>query len=66
MRCYIYSKEDEMVSWENVEEHAAEAEGRGWRVRRELFVGSGHVAHARVDSGRYWGVVQRVWESRDS
>ncbi|PWY94905.1 hypothetical protein BO94DRAFT_447428, partial [Aspergillus sclerotioniger CBS 115572] len=58
-RCYVYSEEDGLVEWRDVEEHADEAEELGLgSVRREKFVGSEHVAHMRVDGGRYWGVVR--------
>lgn len=56
-RTYIYSKEDEMVGWRAVEQHADEAERRGSAVRREKSDGSGHVAHARKDGNRYWKIV---------
>ncbi|KAI9818207.1 MAG: hypothetical protein M1827_000832 [Pycnora praestabilis] len=61
-RMYIYSKEDKLVRWRDVQEHADEAERRGWRVKREVFRGSGHVGHARVEGQRYWGVVGALWE----
>ncbi|KAJ0425421.1 hypothetical protein BJY00DRAFT_308165 [Aspergillus carlsbadensis] len=57
-RVYIYSDEDKMVDWEDVEEHAGEAEERGWEVQMERFEGSGHVDHMRRDEGRYWGIVE--------
>ncbi|KAM0282846.1 hypothetical protein ACHAQH_002850 [Verticillium albo-atrum] len=63
-RTYIYSAEDEMVRWTDVEAHADEAAARGVEVRGERFIGSGHVAHARVDSGRYWRSVRETFEGR--
>lgn len=64
-RCYVYSREDEMVVWGDVVEHAAQAEGKGWkRVSVEEFEGSAHCGHLLVDEGRYWGVVERVWGER--
>ncbi|PWY86878.1 hypothetical protein BO70DRAFT_369922 [Aspergillus heteromorphus CBS 117.55] len=65
-RCYVYSKEDDLVEWTDVEEHAEEAEKLGaGEVRREKFHGSKHVCHMRVDSERYWGIVRSLWY-RDS
>ena len=61
-RCYIYLKEDEILWWRDVEGHADEAEARGWKVRRERFEGSRHVAHVRLDEGRYWRIVCEVWD----
>ncbi|KAJ5305958.1 hypothetical protein PENANT_c015G06281 [Penicillium antarcticum] len=57
-RCYIYSDTDELVDWRDTESHAVEAEAHGWVVRRELFKGSAHVAHMKVDPDRYWGIVK--------
>ncbi|OOF90296.1 hypothetical protein ASPCADRAFT_31505, partial [Aspergillus carbonarius ITEM 5010] len=58
-RCYVYSEDDELVEWKDVEEHADEAEELGLGpVRREKFMGSKHVAHMRVDEERYWRVVR--------
>lgn len=58
-RCYIYSDSDELILPEDVEDHAAEAESRGWIVEREKFHGSPHVAHMRTDPERYWAIVSR-------
>ncbi|KAL3479734.1 hypothetical protein BJX99DRAFT_221665 [Aspergillus californicus] len=57
-RCYIYSEADELVDYRDVESHAADAEAKGFVVRREKFLGSPHVAHMMVDSERYWDVVK--------
>ncbi|KAI0875737.1 hypothetical protein GGS24DRAFT_499556 [Hypoxylon argillaceum] len=61
-RVYIYGPADRITSAKGVERHAAEAEARGFRVRREVFDGSGHVAHARKHADRYWHVVSQNWE----
>lgn len=60
-RCYIYSDTDELISWQDVEEHAADAEAKGWVVEKEKF-GSPHVGHMREDPERYWGIVKRYLE----
>lgn len=59
-RVYCYSKRDRLVDWEDVEAHAAGASAAGFDVRRDVFEGSEHVAHALVERERYWGVVQRI------
>ncbi|KAL4797427.1 hypothetical protein BDV19DRAFT_45321 [Aspergillus venezuelensis] len=56
-RCYIYSDTDELVDWRHVEEHAEDAEKKGFLVRREKFLGSDHVAHMKADPRRYWKTV---------
>ena len=66
-RCYIFSKEDAMVGWEYVVEHADEAKEKGFNVRLEEFVGSGHCAHARVGgAARYWAIVREMWQDAES
>ncbi|KAJ5542412.1 hypothetical protein N7535_004832 [Penicillium sp. DV-2018c] len=57
-RCYIYSDADELVDWRDVLSHALDAEDKRWVVRREMFKGSPHVGHMRVDPDRYWGIVK--------
>ncbi|RYP76011.1 hypothetical protein DL771_002083 [Monosporascus sp. 5C6A] len=61
-RSYVYSKEDAMVDWRHVEEHARDAAAKGIPVRRELYQGSAHVSHMRTDNGRYWKIVTDTWE----
>ncbi|KAM7211168.1 putative indole-diterpene biosynthesis protein [Rhypophila decipiens] len=61
-RAYIYSDEDKMVSPGTIGDHADDAVGKGFVVvRRELFAGSSHVAHARADPERYWRVVMQTY-----
>jgi hypothetical protein len=62
-RVYIYSVADPMVDWHYVEEHAEEAERSGYKVEREKFLKSGHVAHLLTDEDRYWATVQRLWKT---
>ncbi|KAH8886292.1 hypothetical protein GQ53DRAFT_809825 [Thozetella sp. PMI_491] len=64
-RTYMYSDVDKIVSKTAIETHADEAEAKGFIVwRRELFEGSGHVAHAKSDPERYWRVVKETWEGK--
>lgn len=60
-RLYVYSPEDQMVGVEDVERHAREAEGKGWRVAMVKVRGSGHVAHAVKDGEGYWNAVEQNW-----
>jgi hypothetical protein len=41
------------VKWEDVVEHADEAESMGWSVEKEVFEGGGHVGHLVADSDWY-------------
>ncbi|KAI0805329.1 hypothetical protein GGR55DRAFT_289850 [Xylaria sp. FL0064] len=61
-RVYVYGPADRITPVAEVRRHADEAEARGFRVRREVFERTGHVAHARGDAERYWRVVQQIWE----
>ncbi|KAK0713963.1 hypothetical protein B0T26DRAFT_719120 [Lasiosphaeria miniovina] len=61
-RVYCYGPADRITPAAAVERHAADAEAAGFRVRREVFDGSGHVAHARKHADRYWSVVRRTWD----
>jgi hypothetical protein len=61
-RLYIYSTEDRMVGWEDVESHSREAEERDWHVRREKWAKPSHVGHMAVDGERYWGAVKSLWK----
>lgn len=62
-RYYVYSKSDKLVKWEDVEEHADEAERRGYHVRREEFDTSEHVSHMKMDRVKYWSAMERLWNS---
>jgi hypothetical protein len=64
-RLYIYSKEDKMVWWEDVVDHAVEAKEKGYKVQTELWSGSGHCGHLMIDEKRYWNVVKSLWDARD-
>ena len=69
-RIYIYSESDELVPYQEVEEHAHEARdiydnqfgGSGHdQVQFEKFEGSKHVAHAVKDPDRYWSIIKKLW-----
>jgi hypothetical protein len=61
-RLYIYSKEDNMILDEDVEDHAKEAEKKGWSCTLSKFEGTGHVAHMMSDPKRYWAAVKALWD----
>ncbi|MCJ1292606.1 hypothetical protein MMC34_004158 [Xylographa carneopallida] len=62
IREYIYSKADRLVWWKDVEDHADEAEARGYQVRKEMFENTGHVAHMRLEYEKYWSEVAALWD----
>ncbi|KAJ7593214.1 hypothetical protein C8J56DRAFT_930578 [Mycena floridula] len=61
-RTYIYSNTDKIANFKFVEEHIGEAWGKGFNVIAERFEDSPHVAHAKQDGVRYWGIVSDTWE----
>jgi hypothetical protein len=63
-RCYIYSAEDDVIDWKDVEDHARQAEASGWSVIMVKFDGSQHVAHLRQDSIKYWEAIESAWTSK--
>lgn len=62
-RLYLYSKKDELVHWEDVEEHVAVAVDQGYRCITERFEESPHVGHMRMYPERYWDAIARAWDS---
>jgi len=46
LRLFMYSKEDDLIHWRDLEEQAAIARSKGYEVALELFEGSPHVGHS--------------------
>jgi hypothetical protein len=61
-RVYLYSRADQMVLFEEADEHADVAEGKGWDVTRVRFENSSHCGHLREDEAKYWGAVMEAWK----
>ncbi|KAF2995994.1 hypothetical protein E8E13_000558 [Curvularia kusanoi] len=62
-RVYLYSKVDEMVGREEVEDHAAIAKRKGWYVTMVRFEKSAHCGHVREDEGKYWRAILEAWKN---
>ncbi|KAH6625797.1 hypothetical protein C7974DRAFT_207571 [Boeremia exigua] len=62
-RVYLYSRVDEMVGCEEVEEHAAIARSKGWDVTMVRFEKSAHCGHIREDEGKYWAAILEAWRN---
>lgn len=60
-RVYLYSKADEMVGHEEVDDHAAQAVVVGRHVVKVLFEKSPHAGHIREDEEKYWSAVTDAW-----
>lgn len=61
-RLYLYSKADDIISWTDVEEHAADARSKGYDVACEVFEDTPHVGHMKVHPEQYWGAISRQWK----
>ncbi|CAG9995695.1 unnamed protein product [Clonostachys byssicola] len=61
-KLYLYSKEDDLIGYEDIEIHAAEAAKLGWQMDLEMFEGSGHVGHMRAHAVQYWKAIQDSWK----
>ncbi|KAI1821713.1 hypothetical protein F4861DRAFT_445505 [Xylaria intraflava] len=61
-RTYIYGKEDIIVDWRHIVNHADLAASKHFEVREEEFHDSPHVFHMNTHSERYWRVVQDTWK----
>ncbi|KAH7382482.1 hypothetical protein DE146DRAFT_770547 [Phaeosphaeria sp. MPI-PUGE-AT-0046c] len=62
-RCYLYSINDQLIAWKDVNEHAELSMRMGFPVTEVLFEQSGHVGHARQDPELYWNAVMATWHS---
>ncbi|KAK6508784.1 hypothetical protein TWF481_003554 [Arthrobotrys musiformis] len=60
VRGYAYCQGDAMVGWEDILEHASEAEERGWKVSRLGFEGGSHVGCYRHHPGEYEEFVRQI------
>ncbi|KAK3498946.1 uncharacterized protein B0T23DRAFT_306137 [Neurospora hispaniola] len=60
-RLYVYSKEDDIIYWEDIESHAAQARQRGYQVDMDMFEGTPHVGHMRMHPEQYWRAVAKTW-----
>jgi hypothetical protein len=60
-RCYIYSDADDIIGTEDVEEHAKDAQQKGWAVELVKFQGSTHVGHYKQNPETYLAAIRRTW-----
>ncbi|EKV05115.1 DUF829-domain-containing protein [Penicillium digitatum] len=61
-RVYLYSKEDEIIGYRDLEAHVAHAKTLGYSVDLEMFEGSSHVGHMRLHPEQYWNKVSSSWK----
>lgn len=60
-RLYMYSKEDALIGYKDIEEHAEEAKKLGYVTHTKVFKGSGHVEHMRMHTDEYWAAIEASW-----
>ncbi|KAH8684629.1 hypothetical protein BGZ60DRAFT_366294 [Tricladium varicosporioides] len=60
---FVYSKEDNVIDWRHVEDHADIAEKKGYKVVKKRVEGAHHVQMFRGKGGEgdYWEFVERIW-----
>ncbi|KAK1750166.1 hypothetical protein QBC47DRAFT_394718 [Echria macrotheca] len=61
-RLYLYSREDDIIHWEDIEKHAARAVEVGYGVDAHVFEGTPHVGHMRAHPDRYWAGIKTNWD----
>ncbi|KAF4987261.1 hypothetical protein FGRMN_10463 [Fusarium graminum] len=61
-RLYLYSKEDDMVRWEHIVQHEADARQNGYETSMKLFNGSKHVGHMPMYPDQYWASIAKAWK----
>ncbi|KAL4985930.1 hypothetical protein BDW68DRAFT_189294 [Aspergillus falconensis] len=61
-RLSMYSKEDEIIWWEDLVQAVAQAKALGYSADLEMFAESPHVGHMRLHPEQYWKTVLSVWE----
>lgn len=62
LRLFLYSKEDDLIYWEDLEANAAMARSKGYETVLERFEGSPHVGHMRAHPEQYWSAILRAWK----
>ncbi|KAK0386387.1 hypothetical protein NLU13_6224 [Sarocladium strictum] len=61
-KLYLYSKEDDLISYEDIESYEAHARASGYETKAVVFQGSPHVGHMRLHPEQYWGSIKAAWQ----
>jgi hypothetical protein len=64
-RLYMYTKEDPMIGWVEVQAHLEEARSLGYQADSVVFDHGTHCGLIMEDPERYWSAVQRFWSGQD-
>ena len=65
-RLYLYSKEDVMIDWMQVELHMQDAREKGYRVTGVKFEVGSHCALVIKGAEQYWAAVKDLWENSNT
>lgn len=65
-RLYLYSKEDDIIWWEDLAHNVAQAGNLGYKADMELFKDSPHVGHMRLHPEQYWNSIFNAWKKARS
>ncbi|KAI1813812.1 hypothetical protein GGS20DRAFT_551597 [Poronia punctata] len=60
---YVYSKDDKMTLWTDVEAHARRARELGWRVKEVVFEDTAHCNHVVSHPETYSMAIQALWNT---
>lgn len=60
-KLYLYSKEDSLIGWHDIETNMADSKGKGYAYKAVRFEGSGHVGHMRSFPDQYWSAIETAW-----
>ncbi|GJC89783.1 hypothetical protein ColLi_12621 [Colletotrichum liriopes] len=61
-KLFLYSKEDPLIGWEDIEQNMAESKVKGYAYNAVRFEGTGHVGHMRMFPDQYWGAIADAWK----
>lgn len=63
VRGYVYSEEDEVIEWRDVEKHGEVGRNMGYKIERVKMGGGRHAQLFRGEGGEavYWGFIKKLW-----
>ncbi|KAH7130417.1 hypothetical protein B0J11DRAFT_392040, partial [Dendryphion nanum] len=61
-RSYLFSRNDAIIAWQDIHEHAQESRRKGVEVFETMFESSAHCNHTVEDPTRYWFSVWLTWK----
>jgi hypothetical protein len=64
-RLYMYTKDDPMIGWTDVQTHLQEARSLGYHAEQVLFEHGAHCGLIMESPGRYWEAVRRFWNEEE-